>query len=581
MTTDFDGIHALASLDGAPLRASDLAVLGLVTRDTPPGDFTAMLRDAGHASPVTGCQALLGHIDEPAALAATLGLAPTTPPADLILAALARYGDDTPMRVGGEWSFLHWDAPARAMTLMVADTARDALCFTADTRRVAVAPHVRTLRAIDGVDAMPDPARLLLHLGRGPARAIIGDRTILRDVQRVAAGTRVRITRDGVRVGKRAELPEPTPWRGSFAEAIEAIEAVLHTILRQQMARHPAAATMLSGGLDSSLVAAFAAATRGEGGSLVALTSAAPAGSGLRDETAQARAVAAQLGIPAVAVVPEPDADAYRLSRAMLDSVDHPLASQRHYVYDALYRAAADRGASAILDGSDGELTVTGYRDIDGWRGWARWLRDRARHARTPDGDLLRDAFHVRLSVPALAIADTALADELAAAHHAAQWRRGRVLGYPMSVIAKNRSVTTATPLPGLRHLAPFRDRRLLTLCAGLPVRFLTHGGLTRAPGRALLAGKVPESIRLRRDLLPFSPDYPDRLVRDAPRARARIAGYAAAGVGDWIDLAWLDTALAAVARGDDRTFDPTQVQATAMAAAFLADWMAGPSPRE
>lgn len=576
MTTGFDGLYALASLDGAPLRGSDLAVLELAIGDAlPRRDVAVMARDAGQAMPFEGTHALLGHIDEPAALAATLGLAAATPPAELMRAAMARYDDDTPMRVGGEWSYLHWDPQGRVLTLMVADTARDALFFTTDGRRVAVAPHVRSLRALGGVDAALDPTGLLLHLGRGPMRAVIGDRTILRDVRRVEAGKRVRITCDGVRVGVRGDLPAPERWRGSFADAVEAIDAVLRTIVRQQMARHPSAAAMLSGGLDSTLVTAFAAAERGAGGSLVALTSAVPAGSDLRDETAEAQAVAAHLGIAAYAVVPDRAADAYMPSVAMLDSFDHPTASPRHYVYDALYRAAAARGATAILDGGDGELTVTGYRDIDGWRGWLHQLRGLMRQARTPATDAVRDTFHVRLSAPALALAGTLLADELAAAHSTAEWRRGREWGYPLGVIAKNRSVTTATPMPGLRHLTPFRDRRLLTLCAGMPVGFLTQGGLTRAPGRTLLAGKVPEHIRLRRDLVPFSPDYADRLRRDAPRARDRLAGYAAADVGEWLDLAWLDAALAKVAGGGDRSVDVSQVQVTALAAAFLADWTA------
>ena len=575
MTTGFDGLHALASLDGVPLRASDLVVLGLTTGDAPRGDFAAIARDAGQATPVAGTHALLGHIDEPVVLATTLGLAANIPPADLMRAATARYGDDTPMRVGGEWSYLHWDAEGRVLTLMVSDTARDALFFTTDDRRVAIAPHVRTLGALDGIDTAPDPTGLLLHLGRGPMRAVVGDRTILRDVRRVEAGTRVRIARDGVRIGARGELPAPERWRGSFADAVEAIDAMLRTILRQQMTRHPSAAAMLSGGLDSTLVAAFAAAERGAGGSLVALTSAVPAASGLRDETAEAQAVAAHLGIAAYAIVPDHGADAYMPSPAMLDSFDHPAASPRHYVYDALYRAAAAGGATAILDGSDGELTITGYRDIDGWRGWLHQLRGRVRQARTPATDAVRDAFHVRLSAPALALAGTLLGDELAAVRTTAQWRRGREWGYPLSVIAKNRSVTTATPVRGLRHLTPFRDRRLLALCAGMPVGFLMQGRLTRAPGRALLAGKVPEHIRLRRDLVPFSPDYADRLRRDAPRARDRLAGYAAAGVGEWLDLAWLDAALAKVAGEQDRSVDVPQVQITALAAAFLADWMA------
>lgn len=577
MDTAYDGLYALASLDGAALAARDLAVLGLAAGS---GGIALAARDLGRDLPVAERHAFLGHLDEPAALAAALGRDRATPPAALLAAALARYGDDTPAHAPGEWSFAAWDAPTRTLTLMVSDTARDALLYATDGARVAVGPHIRTLRHLDGVDATPDGAALLLHLGRGPLRGTIGDRTILRDVRRVTAGTRVRISPAGVRVGGRAALPEPTRWRGSFDDAIEALGAVWRTIMRQQMARYPHAAVMLSGGLDSSLIAAFAAAERGSeggGGTLVALCSAAPPGSGLADEVAVARAVAGQAGIALAAVAPGPDADVYLPSPAMLRWHQHPLVGPRHHVYDALYRAAATRGAHAIFDGSGGEATLTGYADALFWRARLRALAARARRlARrgVPAGGALIDpAFHVRLSADARALAAAALPAECDLPPPAPPHARGDLWGYAAEIDKLSVSLTT-TPLPGLRSPLPLLDRRLVTLFAGMPYSFIDHAGVTRAPARALLSGMVPESVRLRRRGLPFSPDYRDRIRAQAGRARTRIPGFVAAGAGEWLDLAWLDTALGAIAGGADVSLDTIhEVQTTATAAAFVADW--------
>ena len=576
MMPSFDGLYVLASLDGAPLSHRDCAALGLRPADDRRGCVVSAC-DRGIRSPEAVDTAFLGHIDEQATLAATLGLDPTTAPADLVRAAVARFGDDAPSRVLGEWSFVHWDGAARTLTVMVSDTARDALLFATDGRRVAVAPHVRAFRRLDSVDSAPNGRGLLLHMGRATVRSMAGDETMLRGVRRVGAGTRVTIAPAGVTVGQRTPLPAPARWHGSFAEGIEAIDGLLRRILHEQLVRYPSTAVMLSGGLDSSLIAAFAAAMRLPSSSLLALTSAAPIGSGLPDERAYSQAVAEQAGIDMRAVVPAAGADAYLPTDAMLHALQQPISSPRHYVYDALYRAAAERGAQAIFDGSEGEWTVTGYPDDTGWRQRARDAAHRAQaliRRRSVQG-----AFHVRLSKDAIAFAQAELQPALRALDPVApRHRRDDMWGYSPG-IDKNLGATTTTHLPGIRRLLPFRDRRLLTAFAGMPYRFLTEGGVTRAPGRALLMGKVPEHVRLRERGLPFSPDYLDRIHGQAAAARDRLPAFARAGVGEWLDLAWLDGALARIAAADvgkvalDTVFE---AQATATAAAFLAYWSSG-----
>lgn len=561
-----DGLYALASLDGAPLAMRDRLALGLPA-DT---DAPVLVRARDGGAPATiGPPAFLGHLDEPDALAAELGLDRATPPARLLCAALARFGDVTPARVPGEWSWLDWDG--MTLTLMASDTLRDRLLFATDGRRVAVAPHVAALARLDWVERRPDSANLLRHMGRAPLRTTIGDRTMLGGVRRVEAGTCVRIARGRTWASTRLPLPEPVPWTGGFAEAVEALEAVLRHSLRALMVRHPASAVLLSGGLDSSLLAVFAAAERGAG-SLVALTSVAPPDSGLPDEAGFARMVADQAGIAMRPVVPGPDADPYRPGDAMLRWMQHPLASPRHYLYDALYREAREAGADAVLDGSEGEWSLTAYPDGLGPRQRVRdWLGGLGARMRAPS---VHDAFQVRLSAPALAVAAHELGPAMRLPPSRFVHRRGGPWGYSPS-IEQTLGQTTTTPLPEVRRLLPLRDRRLLTMFAGMPYRFVTEGGLARAPGRALLAGKVPDAVRLRTRGAPFSPDYPYRMRRHAARTRAYLADYVRAGVGEWLDLAWLDTALGVIATRDDVPLDLLfQAQATAMTAAFLTHWL-------
>lgn len=574
MSHPYDGIYAIASLDGAPVAPRDAAALGIPLSDE---GQEIVLATSDRGTVAAGAnRVFVGHLDEPVAVAAMLGLATATTAADLVAAALDRDGDDAPMRLLGEWAFADWDPARCALTLAVSGTLRDPLLFATDGRRVAVAPHPRPLRRVGWIDAAFGPA-MLLTMGRPALRELIGDRTMLRGVRCVEAGTRLTIDASGVRAGGRAALPAPERWRGSFADAMTEVEALLRRIVREQMQRAGDAAIMLSGGLDSSLLAVFAAAERPSATSLVAVTSAAPPGSGLLDEVEFARAVADQAGIAFLPVVPADDSDVYRPSSDTLHWLDQPVCSARHYLYDALYRTAAEQGAHATFDGCDGEMTLTGYPDETGWRPWLRETLARVRRgpvARRGDA-VAQQAFHAQLTPDAIAlVADEAREGFRAPPFADAVHGRDDVWGYS-TAIAKKWRQTTTIQRPGMRHLLPFRDRRLLTLFAGMPYAFMTHGGITRAPARALLAGRVPEHVRLRTRGRPFSPDYRQRIRAQAGPARAHLAGYRRAGVGDWIDLAWLDSSLARIAAGGDITEEMvTRTQITACTAAFLGHWL-------
>jgi asparagine synthase (glutamine-hydrolysing) len=583
MMSPMDGLYALASLDGVPVASPDLAALGL-TAPAEPGFAGGMVINCGTVG-VVGQRAFLGHLDDPAGVAAILRLDPTTPAADLVAATVERHGDHAPALLLGEWSYVAWDPASATLTLLAAQTLRDAVMFATDGRRVAVAPDLRALRRIPWVDARFGPG-LLVQMGRGTLRGTIGDRTMLRGARRVDAGSRVRIDRDRVRAGTPVPLPEAVRWSGDFAEAMAESDVVMRRIVRRHLARHPVSAVMLSGGLDSSLAAVYAAAEQAPEGRVVALTSAAPPCSDLSDETTFAAAVAKQAGIAMLPVCPGPEGDPYLPSIDTLRWMEHPLCSPRHYVYDALYRVAAEAGCDAILDGVDGEMSLTGWPDHRGWRdlfGWRGRLRGaaagligRVRGGAREATDGTQRAFHIRLSGDALAMARTTLRAELAVPdandqHH----RRGDLWGYSHD-LAKKRRDTTTTQRPGMRRVSPFRNRDLLTLAARFPYRFMTEGGLTRAPARALLAGRVPEDIRLRTRGRPFSPDYDDRLRRYAGAARARIAEQVRAGAGEWIDMRWLEQVLAAInADAPVAAEAMLQAQMTACAAAFMTEWAA------
>jgi asparagine synthase (glutamine-hydrolysing) len=363
------------------------------------------------------------------------------------------------------------------------------------------------------------------------------------------------------------------PWRGSFCEAVEEAGELLDRILRERLAMVGSGAVMLSGGLDSSTLAALLAkASRGEK-RLIALTSVAPPGSGLRDERSEAAAVAQRLDLVHVMVVPEagmsvyrPHPDAYRIAAG-------PSLSTRHYLYRALAEAAGEHGADLLFDGTHGEMTLTSYMPL---ATWPYRLRQGLKRLAGRGAIVAGRPCHVRLAPHRLAALEREVGEQLAALpNQQFERRRGERWGY-IDGIEKVFAAPTLIERD-MRTDFPFRDPRLLQLFAGFPADYLTHGGVNRAPARALTAGMLPEAIRLRQSHGAFSPDYMVRIRNDAKSALSRFPVFRACSADDWLDLDWLDAALQRVsAAGPASIADAYEIQLTAMAAEFLVWWHRG-----
>jgi asparagine synthase (glutamine-hydrolysing) len=95
--------------------------------------------------------------------------------------------------------------------------------------------------------------------------------------------------------------------------------------------------------------------------------------------------------------------------------------------------------------------------------------------------------------------------------------------------------------------------------------------GPDRGPARSIGKDLLPEAVLLRQRGMPADPGHYARLQTFATPARARIVAFRAAGIDDWLDLGWLDQALARVAeRGVTGVDDANRVQLTALAAEYL-----------
>ena len=582
------GVYALVSLTGAPLDPEDLRSMGLqddadhngmrrapglavrLCDDMPQGEATSF------AETSTGIAALAGFLEEAEDLRIELGL-PDASPAALAWAAVERFGAAASSRMAGQWTLLHWDVRERKLTLLTSETWRDPVYWASREGRVAVAPAPLDLTPLPWVGREFDPQGVALYLSRAALRRILKEQTVWQGVSRVLPGVREEFSDGEHRRIQPAPEPEPVLWTGSFDEAVEASEAVLRKILREQFRHYGHSAFLLSGGLDSSLTTALGAAERGEHGRMLCITSVASDGSGLPDERRFSAAVAEMLGVPLHLVCPPAHISAYRPAELEWAHSQVPLAGPRHFVYPAMFAVAKAAGARSVVDGIAGELSIT-IKPAAGTReSWlmrqriavSLWRQRRAAMQNWP-----ASAFHGRLSDELLRGLPAEWKDVWGAG---GEDHRLPEAGQPFGIhpgAHKSSHADTLTAY-GLRYVTPFRDRRLLRLAASFPTEFFQHEGQTRAIARAILRGKIPEEVRVRRRGMAFSPDYELRLHKQAAEARKRLPVFYSAGVDRWIDLRWLEKTLLAAERNPKMPYwELMGLQSTVCAAEFFA-WAA------
>ena len=569
------GIYGLFRLDGAPVAAADATALGL----PPPTTAVAAIGEgvdpmaprAIHASDKNNALILfVGDVDEIGALAGRLGLASDAPLIEVVRAALGRFGAETPAEMLGEWSLAHWSRERR-LTLMTSAALRDQLFFSIRGNQVAVAPDLYSLARLPWVGREIDEAGLLFRLGRSTVREQAGGSTMLRNVRRLESGQSMTADLRGVTFATADVLKPQARRKGSFEDAVMEAEGLLKTIMCERSQRHARPAVLLSGGLDSSLLAWTLADQLGAGQPMHLITSVAPPGSGLPDESGFAGIVAAALGRTCIGAAAAFDVDAYRPPLHVMLGANGPMLSNRAPLTDAYQLAAREAGATVLINGTYGEFTITGRPRFGSFRQRLRAkakriLRGSARGVRQPV-----DEFHVRVAPQRLASLPEAI--RLAAAAPPLPQARampgdlwgyhdgvGKILGHPNAFY------------PGaLRMDFPYRDLRLLRLFAGWPKRFFAREGLERAPARHILKGRLPESIRTRTRGMPAWPDQMERLKQQAGAARERLPQFHAAEVGEWLDLDWLEQSLERVAAlGPASIAEANAVQLTAINAEFL-----------
>jgi asparagine synthase (glutamine-hydrolysing) len=275
---------------------------------------------------------------------------------EVLLAAFQEWGPACLHRLRGMFAFGLWDRAANRLFLARDRLGEKPLYWWRDGERFAFASEIRAL--LELVPArpalLPDAVDEFLHY-----QYVIEPGTLLEGVRKLPAGHFLDLAGDRWDAAPEPwwEIERVPPVEGDPVALLkESVERAVELTLRSDAP----VGVALSGGLDSGLIAAIAARKRS---GVAAFTVGYP-GSRDFDERAQARELAALLGIPWHSAELRTDEFA-AFFPTLVASQDEPIADPAAYGHYAVSRLAAGHGVKVLLTGIGGDELFFGY-------GWVR-----------------------------------------------------------------------------------------------------------------------------------------------------------------------------------------------------------------
>lgn len=394
---------------------------------------------------------------------------------------------------------------------------------------LAFASEVRALRQLPGFPTELDPTALkcFLHLGFVP-----NSQCIYPGVKKLPPGCWLEYRMEtGEVTGPRSywKLPAPHEEPGlPESEWLDRIEDTLRDAVRIRLRSDVPLGVFLSGGIDSGLVAAFAAqSTPGLG----ALTIGFP-GEAV-DESYLASATAAHLGLQHV-IRPVHLTESRGLLPGIMGHFDEPF-SDSSALPTSLVCATARKEFTVVLSGDGGDEVFAGYRNcVRAWR-W-RWLARIPRSLRLavsvvaargtaqdtaarrfcrrlpnpvgifgmgghcyPYGDWLGNCIRPEWRIPPGQVAHQLMGEPLAHSSCVDEAQRCDMRLYMLDDILVK--VDRMSMSHSLEVRSPFLDYRLVELALTIPTRLRVRGGVNKYLLRRLSERHLPGAVTAARKL--------------------------------------------------------------------------------
>ena len=513
-----------------------------------------------------------GFLDHRRDLVGALGLAPHEardwPDSALFACAWRRWGEDSGLRVEGDFTVLAWDSGRRTLTVLCSPLRPPPLFFSIDRRRAVVASAPCAIFAWGDLPRRLNDPYLAsgLILDYGDTRA-----SYYEHVQSLRPGEALTVTPDAHRIRRYyalAERVEPVRLPAD-PDYVEAAGELLRRAVDSALRATETPSVSLSGGLDSPTVAVTALELlAGKPGRAPLLSfTAVPEpgwdgrvpGGWIGDEGPLVRKLGERYPALDARFVDAAGLDTDHLQMRMIERAELPVRNpgNMHWTHECR-RSSRAAGRRTMLTGLSGNATLSfaGFARLASLSCSGRWptlLREALAlpHGRFGPARPLLKHIVPRL-LPGWAVRRTSAAhwrrhsaihpefarrmrvDERAREHRFDAYVPGarscleaqiRMVSNP---IRQGHGRSARLALRSLHDVAdrdPLGDRRLVEWCLGLPEEQYLHRGQSRRLVRRLMRDRLPAEILSARAGLQAA-DWHLRLGRRLPRLRSTFEAW-------------------------------------------------------
>lgn len=459
---------------------------------------------------------------------------------EVILQAYATWGDECVSRFRGMWAFALYDGLRRRVLCSRDRFGIKPFYYARSDGYLVFASEIKALLAA-GVRPRADMTTVAAYVVTGLEDFC--DRTFYDGILQLAPGHNLII-----------DLPEASPRLERYyalkpsepgSVAGDDYRRTLRDSVRLHLRSDVRVGTCLSGGVDSSVIAALAAASYSESGAApFAAVTARVREPGL-DETSWAKMVARHCSLEWLIVEPGEGEVREELSRCLAIH-DEPVGSASVFLQYCVMRRAREAGVKVMLDGQGGDETMLGYeryypayfRDLaraGSWRVLGREFRLGRRNSRLRAGALA--AYWAYFTIPAvrrqvLKVRSSFVAPDvrrlgLEALHDSvptdlAELQIAEITRFQLPHLLRYEDRNSMAHSVEAR--VPFLDHVCVEVALGLPAEEKIRGGFTKRALRELAANVLPEAVAWRTDKVGFS--APDGLWLSwlAPDVREALA---------------------------------------------------------
>ena len=294
---------------------------------------------------------------------------------EVLLQAYDAWGLDGLRLLEGMFAFGLWDASRRRLVLMRDRLGIKPLFYAWSGRRLAFGSEIKAVLAAGGIDRALDDQALSEYLWYGNP---FEDRTIYRAVRSVPPGHWLIVENGTARLEawwRIEEWLERAPALRDAREAAAVVREAVDAAVARQLVSDVPVGIFLSGGVDSSVIAA--SAVRALGRPLASYSVGFDFDRGI-NELPKARRLANKLGLDHHELqVRAPDLEDVLVQ--LVRAHDEPFADAANIPLFLLAKAL-NGGTKVVLQGDGGDEMFAGYRrysilrHVGAWRRWPRWL---------------------------------------------------------------------------------------------------------------------------------------------------------------------------------------------------------------